>query len=73
MVTYDIGRLPVLKTGQLRDCHRTDVLRELHRGRAEGAGEAGELKEGEKIIRTLNRPSPPRIIVRHRPLRSFNC
>jgi len=71
MVTYDIGRLPVLKTGQLIGIvTRTDVLRELHRGRAEGAGEAGELGREEKIVhRTVTFA-----LLRHRPRRSFgNC
>lgn len=41
MVTYDIGRLPVLDAGQLIGIvTRTDVLREMHRGRAGGAGGA---------------------------------
>jgi len=62
MVTYDIGRLPVLKTGQLMGLSPTDVLRELHRGKSRGSWEGGELGSREKIIRTLNRPSPPRII-----------
>lgn len=37
MVTYDIGRLPVLDQGQLVGIvTRTDVLRQLHRGRTIG-------------------------------------
>ncbi|MDF2388176.1 CBS domain-containing protein [Nostoc ellipsosporum NOK] len=45
MVTYDIGRLPVLENGQLLGIvTRTDVLRELHR---EGEGE-GERESREK-------------------------
>ena len=40
MVTYDIGRLPVLENGQLVGIvTRTDVLRELHQERDEDAGE----------------------------------
>ncbi|MFH7029618.1 MAG: CBS domain-containing protein [Heteroscytonema crispum UTEX LB 1556] len=46
MVTYDIGRLPVLENGQLVGIvTRTDVLRELHQeqemGRGGGEGERG--------------------------------
>ncbi|MCA1992162.1 MAG: CBS domain-containing protein, partial [Coleofasciculus sp. S288] len=41
MVTYDIGRLPVLDNGQLVGIvTRTDVLRQLHQGK--GSGEWGE-------------------------------
>ncbi|MHC0062556.1 CBS domain-containing protein [Nostoc sp. UIC 10890] len=44
MVTYDIGRLPVLENGQLVGIvTRTDVLRELHQERDED-GEGGEQK-----------------------------
>ncbi|MEH2193327.1 MAG: CBS domain-containing protein [Nostoc sp.] len=40
MVTYDIGRLPVLENGQLVGIvTRTDVLRELHQERDEDGGE----------------------------------
>ncbi|QSJ15814.1 CBS domain-containing protein [Nostoc sp. UHCC 0702] len=43
MVTYDIGRLPVLENGQLLGIvTRTDVLRELHREVEQGSGGAGE-------------------------------
>ncbi|BAZ53561.1 polynucleotide adenylyltransferase region [Nostoc sp. NIES-4103] len=44
MVTYDIGRLPVLENGQLLGIvTRTDVLRELHReGEGEGERESRE-------------------------------
>lgn len=45
MVTYDIGRLPVLKAGQLIGIvTRTDVLREMHQGRdwEQGSSCAGE-------------------------------
>ncbi|MGH1392828.1 MAG: CBS domain-containing protein [Trichormus sp.] len=44
MVTYDIGRLPVLENGQLVGIvTRTDVLRELHQaqGQSRGEGERG--------------------------------
>ncbi|NMG21804.1 CBS domain-containing protein [Brasilonema bromeliae] len=42
MVTYDIGRLPVLENGQLVGIvTRTDVLRELHQGREEEQGSRG--------------------------------
>ncbi len=46
MVTYDIGRLPVLENGQLVGIvTRTDVLRELHQERE---GEKKRGKEGKK-------------------------
>ncbi len=46
MVTYDIGRLPVLSQGRLVGIvTRTDVLRELHQGRD---GEIGRWGDGEK-------------------------
>ncbi|MEH1833156.1 MAG: CBS domain-containing protein [Nostoc sp.] len=46
MVTYDIGRLPVLENGQLVGIvTRTDVLRELHQERD---GEKGRGREREK-------------------------
>lgn len=44
MVTYDIGRLPVLENGQLVGIvTRTDVLRELHQaeGQSRGEGQRG--------------------------------
>jgi tRNA nucleotidyltransferase (CCA-adding enzyme) len=42
MVTYDIGRLPVLEAGQLMGIvTRTDVLRQLHQGHAPGDRLAG--------------------------------
>ncbi|ARV60315.1 poly(A) polymerase [Nostocales cyanobacterium HT-58-2] len=51
MVTYDIGRLPVLENGHLVGIvTRTDVLRELHQERDGEAGEVGGV-EGEKSIR----------------------
>jgi tRNA nucleotidyltransferase (CCA-adding enzyme) len=44
MVTYDIGRLPVLDNHRLVGIvTRTDVLRELHRG---GSGRGGEWERG---------------------------
>ncbi len=47
MVTYDIGRLPVLENGQLVGIvTRTDVLRELHQGRG-----GAERAKGEKNIK----------------------
>jgi len=46
MVTYDIGRLPVLENGQLMGIvTRTDVLRQLHQERE---GERGRGGEGER-------------------------
>jgi tRNA nucleotidyltransferase (CCA-adding enzyme) len=48
MVTYDLGRLPVLANGQLVGIvTRTDVLRELHRER-----ESGEVGKREQSIAT---------------------
>ncbi|KAB8316996.1 CBS domain-containing protein [Tolypothrix campylonemoides VB511288] len=55
MVTYDIGRLPVLEHGQLVGfVTRTDVLRELHQKEERGNGR--EKGAGEKNIKspTLN-------------------
>jgi tRNA nucleotidyltransferase (CCA-adding enzyme) len=50
MVTYDIGRLPVLENGQLVGIvTRTDVLRELHQG--EGRGTEGQKGRGEDIVK----------------------
>ncbi|MEG4989383.1 CBS domain-containing protein [Microcoleus sp. BR0-C5] len=44
MVTYDIGRLPVLANGQLVGIvTRTDVLRELHQQKARDRGSSAEL------------------------------
>ncbi|MEG4109320.1 CBS domain-containing protein [Microcoleus sp. S13_C5] len=44
MVTYDIGRLPVLENGQLVGIvTRTDVLRELHQQKARDRGSNAEL------------------------------
>ncbi|MEG4054632.1 MULTISPECIES: CBS domain-containing protein [unclassified Microcoleus] len=43
MVTYDIGRLPVLENGQLVGIvTRTDVLRELHQQKARDRGSSAE-------------------------------
>ncbi len=53
MVTYDIGRLPVIDDGQFVGMvTRTDVLRELHRRGKEGDGE-GEREEGYIKLPTL--------------------
>jgi tRNA nucleotidyltransferase (CCA-adding enzyme) len=52
MVTYDIGRLPVLDSGQLVGIvTRTDVLREMHQGEARG-GERERGRGGEENIIT---------------------
>lgn len=56
MVTYDIGRLPVLENGQLVGIvTRKDVLRELHQ-RSEGEGRRGdggdEGDEGESNVKS---------------------
>ncbi|NEP03267.1 MAG: CBS domain-containing protein [Symploca sp. SIO2E9] len=58
MVTYDIGRLPVLEDGQLLGIvTRTDVLRQMHQeiaGEQGGReGERGRGGEGERGISTL--------------------
>ncbi|WP_017317385.1 CBS domain-containing protein [Mastigocladopsis repens] len=56
MVTYDIGRLPVLENGQLVGIvTRTDVLRELHQEEERGRG--GERGRGEGGEKNLNFPS----------------
>ena len=47
MVTYDIGRLPVLDSGQLVGIvTRTDVLREMHQGERRG-GDGGRGRGGD--------------------------
>jgi tRNA nucleotidyltransferase (CCA-adding enzyme) len=49
MVTYDIGRLPVLENGLLVGIvTRTDVLRELHQQKARDTGSNAELSYGHK-------------------------
>ncbi|MDX2243314.1 MAG: CBS domain-containing protein, partial [Leptolyngbyaceae cyanobacterium bins.302] len=50
MVTYDIGRLPVLDNGQLVGIvTRTDVLRQLHRGMGKGGmGDGGRLRHASQ-------------------------
>ena len=51
MVTYDIGRLPVLQDKQLLGIvTRTDVLRQLHQGER-GGGERGKGRGGESIVK----------------------
>lgn len=46
MVTYDIGRLPVLENGQLVGIvTRTDVLRELHQQKARDRGSNSQLSD----------------------------
>ncbi|MBD2744248.1 CBS domain-containing protein [Coleofasciculus sp. FACHB-1120] len=51
MVTYDIGRLPVLQESQLVGMvTRTDVLRQLHQGRGTGAFVTGDGREKSPII-----------------------
>jgi tRNA nucleotidyltransferase (CCA-adding enzyme) len=50
MVTYDIGRLPVLQDKQLLGIvTRTDVLRQLHQGER-GGGERERERGGESIV-----------------------
>lgn len=59
MVTYDIGRLPVLENGELVGIvTRTDVLRQLHQGK--GTEDWG-LRTGEKSC-LLPVPNPQSII-----------
>lgn len=62
MVTYDIGRLPVLKTGQLIGIvTRTDVLRELHRETGGAEGENNPYTATPRHLLTLlrHRLAPP--------------
>ncbi|BAY24718.1 polynucleotide adenylyltransferase region [Calothrix sp. NIES-2100] len=55
MVTYDIGRLPVLDQGQLVGIvTRTDVLRELHQEEDKGTWEQGE--QGTFLLSESPRP-----------------
>jgi len=53
MVTYDIGRLPVLENGQLVGIvTRTDVLRELHQAEGQrGRGAEGQRGKGEDMVK----------------------
>ncbi|WP_414542291.1 CBS domain-containing protein [Nostoc sp. CCY0012] len=54
MVTYDIGRLPVLEQGQLVGIvTRTDVLRELHQADEEGRWRDEEMGETEVKLPSL--------------------
>jgi tRNA nucleotidyltransferase (CCA-adding enzyme) len=56
MVTYDIGRLPVLENGRLVGIvTRTDVLRELHQGRGQGSEVRGQ---GSNLGNSLTPGSP---------------
>ncbi|MBD2356731.1 CBS domain-containing protein [Tolypothrix sp. FACHB-123] len=58
MVTYDIGRLPVLDNAQLVGIvTRTDVLRELHQKDDPGNWEAGE--QGDFVLSESFRPKLP--------------
>ena len=60
MVTYDIGRLPVLASGQLMGIvTRTDVLRELH----QHEGERGE-RSAESRVETSYRTGLPLAFLR---------
>ncbi|MBW4585222.1 CBS domain-containing protein [Aetokthonos hydrillicola Thurmond2011] len=60
MVTYDIGRLPVLENGQLVGIvTRTDVLRELHEGRkAERGGRVSDQEKSINLPRLQNKLAP---------------
>ncbi|MHC5937841.1 CBS domain-containing protein [Nostoc sp.] len=55
MVTYDIGRLPVMENEQLVGIvTRTDVLRELHQEREEERGGEEQIKTGRRGESNLN-------------------
>ncbi|MEH1963869.1 MAG: CBS domain-containing protein [Nostoc sp.] len=57
MVTYDIGRLPVMENEQLVGIvTRTDVLRELHQEREEERGSEEQTKTGRRGESNLNLP-----------------
>ncbi|MBE9038640.1 CBS domain-containing protein [aff. Roholtiella sp. LEGE 12411] len=57
MVTYDIGRLPVLDNEQLVGIvTRTDVLRQLHQEREEKRGRGGEKQRGRGKENHFNLP-----------------
>ncbi|MEH2378688.1 MAG: CBS domain-containing protein [Nostoc sp.] len=57
MVTYDIGRLPVMENEQLVGIvTRTDVLRELHQEREEERGREEQTKTGRRGESNLNLP-----------------
>lgn len=61
MVTYDIGRLPVLQDKQLLGIvTRTDVLRQLHQGGERGGGERerGRVRESNVISQLQNKLAP---------------
>ena len=58
MVTYDIGRLPVLENERLVGIvTRTDVLRELHQEREASKGRRGEGDSGSFIDEKVNLPT----------------
>ncbi|MBW4591876.1 MAG: CBS domain-containing protein [Brasilonema angustatum HA4187-MV1] len=66
MVTYDIGRLPVLENGQLVGIvTRTDVLRQLHqeeeRGREKGSGGGGEKNLKSPTLEELHSRLAPQL------------
>ncbi len=53
MVTYDIGRLPVLENGQIVGIvTRTDVLRQLHQDKRGRGGEGERGRVGEKNLKS---------------------
>ncbi|MGB3640603.1 MAG: CBS domain-containing protein, partial [Rivularia sp. (in: cyanobacteria)] len=59
MVTYDIGRLPVLENGKLQGIvTRTDVLRELHQENVEEKGEERENLKNPTLDDLRNRLEP---------------
>lgn len=59
MMTYDIGRLPVIENGQLVGIvTRTDVLRQLHQERAEDRRQRAEGR-GQKSSLSLPHPLRP--------------
>lgn len=58
MVTYDIGRLPVLKAGQLSGIvTRTDVLREIHQGTGD-KGTRGDTSSAHLLMVLRDRLAP---------------
>ena len=62
MVTYDVGRLPVLADGQLTGIvTRTDVLRQLHQQRTEIEPKATQTKLTSCLLPTLQQRLEPAI------------
>ena len=61
MVTYDVGRLPVIESGDLTGIvTRTDVLRQLHDGQNEIVNTSSKANLTTRLLPTLqNRLEPP--------------